>query len=154
MNCSRWRQITEDAYLATGAANYIIGCMPVYKRAVLWVGGIHGDKILGMQQVARAAASGHYLRPYAKLLLALAALREKQPDLARMEFSELTAEFPQNPLFASELAKITPTASAAPPSSMHLSCRGRLCSLRTLLRLQSKNSQAANAETKRAGQES
>ena len=108
---------TEDAYLAVGAANYIIGCMPVYKRAVLWMGGIHGDKALGMQQVARAAASGHYLRPYAKLLLALAALREKNPDLARMEFSELSAEFPDNPLFAGELAKITPIVIGAPSSS-------------------------------------
>ncbi len=108
---------TEDAYLAVGAANYIIGCMPVYKRAVLWMGGIHGDKALGMQQVARAADSGHYLRPYAKLLLALAALREKNPDLARMEFSELSAEFPGNPLFASELAKITPTVRGGPSSS-------------------------------------
>ena len=108
---------TEDAYLAVGAANYIIGCMPVYKRAVLWMGGIHGDKVLGMQQVARAAASGHYLRPYAKLLLALAALREKNPGLARMEFSELAAEFPDNPLFASELAKIAPIVNSAPSSS-------------------------------------
>jgi hypothetical protein len=108
---------TEDAYLAVGAANYIIGCMPVYKRAVLWMGGIHGDKALGMQQVARAAANGHYLRPYAKLLLALAALREKNPELARKEFSDLAAEFPDNPLFASELAKIAPIASSAPSST-------------------------------------
>lgn len=108
---------TEDAYLAVGAANYIIGCMPIYKRAFLWMGGIHGDKVLGMQQVARAAADGHYLRPYAKLLLALAALREKNPELARMEFSQLSAEFPDNPLFASELAKITPVANGVPSSS-------------------------------------
>jgi hypothetical protein len=109
---------TEDAYLAVGAANYIIGCMPGYKRAVLWMGGIHGDKNLGMQQVARAAASGHYLRPYAKLLLALAALREKNPDLARTEFSELSTEFPDNPLFARELAKIPPIVNGAPSSSV------------------------------------
>ncbi len=57
---------TDDAYLALGASNYIIGCMPVYKRAFLWVGGIHGDKVLGMQQLRIAAANGHYLRAYAK----------------------------------------------------------------------------------------
>ena len=108
---------TEDAYLALGAANYIIGCMPGYKRAVLWLGGVHGDKILGMQQVAWAASHGHYLRPYAKLLLALAALREQNPSLARSEFSELAAEFPTNPLFAMELAKTTPVLTRDPASN-------------------------------------
>ena len=101
---------TDDAYVALGVANYIIGCMPGYKRAVLWVGGVHGDKALGMQQVARAASSEHarYLRPFARLMLALAAMREKNPDLARLNLRQLVEEFPENPLFASELAKITP----------------------------------------------
>ena len=101
---------TDDAYLALGVANYVIGCLPAYKRAVLWMGGVHGDKMLGMQQVARAAASEHarYLRPFARLMLALAALREKDPDLARQQLQELTMEFPENPLFAKELAKVTP----------------------------------------------
>ena len=101
---------TDDAYLALGVANYIIGCLPAYKRAVLWMGGVHGDKMLGMQQVARAAASenARYLRPFARLMLALAALREKDPDLARQQLQELTMEFPENPLFAKELAKVTP----------------------------------------------
>jgi hypothetical protein len=101
---------TDDAYVALGVANYIIGCMPGYKRAVLWVGGVHGDKVLGMQQVARAASSEHsrYLGPFARLMLALAAMREKNPDLARLNLGKLVAEFPENPLFASELAKITP----------------------------------------------
>jgi hypothetical protein len=107
---------TEDAYLALGAANYIVGRMPLYKRAFLWVGGVHGDKTLGMQQLQRAASSGHYLRPYAKLLLALAALKEKNPSLARAEFAELVAEFPDNPLFTNELAKITPAVSRVPSS--------------------------------------
>ena len=101
---------TDDAYLALGVANYIIGCLPAYKRAVLWVGGVHGDKVLGMQQVARAAASenARYLRPFARLMLALAALREKNPDLARQQLQALATEFPENPLFAKELAKVTP----------------------------------------------
>jgi len=72
--------------------------------------GVAPDKTLGMQQVARAAASEHarYLRPFARLMLALAALREKDPDLARLQLQELALEFPENPLFAKELAKITP----------------------------------------------
>lgn len=103
---------SADAYVALGTANYIIGCLPGYKRFFLRFGGIHGDKARGMQQIQMAATGGHYLRPYAKLLLALAALREKQIEVARTQLTELTAEFPQNPLFARELAKLPKPAAA------------------------------------------
>ena len=94
----------QDAYVALGAANYIIGCLPAYKRMFLWVGGVHGDRQRGMTQLEQAAQHGNYLRPFAKVLLALAALREKQLDLARLLFEDLHREFPENPVFASELA--------------------------------------------------
>jgi hypothetical protein len=95
-----------DAYLGLGAANYIIGSLPVHKRFFLWLGGIHRDKIGGMKQLGETASHGHFLRPFAKLFLALAELREKQIQPAREEFRQLAAEFPQNPLFQKELAKI------------------------------------------------
>ncbi|MGH9593856.1 MAG: hypothetical protein ACRD5L_12250, partial [Bryobacteraceae bacterium] len=103
-----------DAYVALGAANYILGCLPVYKRFVIWFGGFHGDRALGMRQLGLAAAGGHYLRPYAKLTLGLAAMREKQWELARTEFEQLAAEFPANRKFALELAKLStaPRATA------------------------------------------
>lgn len=94
----------QDAYVALGASNYIIGCLPSYKRAFLWFGGIHGDRARGMQQMQLAAEHGHYLKPFAKILLALAAEREHRLDLARKMLTELTTEFPSNPLFARELA--------------------------------------------------
>ena len=95
-----------DAYVALGAANYIMGCLPTYKRFLIRFGGFHGDRVLGMQQLGLTAANGHYLRPYAKLTLGLAAMREKQWGLARTEFEQLTVEFPANPKFARELAKV------------------------------------------------
>jgi hypothetical protein len=93
-----------DAYVALGAANYIIGCMPAYKRFVLWFGGIHGDRQVGMKQLQLAATRGHYLKPLAKTMLALAAEREGQFDLARSLFADLNGEFPTNPVFAHELS--------------------------------------------------
>jgi len=93
-----------DAYVALGAANYIIGCMPAYKRMLLWFGGIHGDRQAGMEQLQMAATRGHYLKPLAKTMLALAAEREHQFDLARSLFADLNGEFPANPVFAHELA--------------------------------------------------
>lgn len=105
-----------DAYLAIGAANYIIGCLPAYKRAFLRIGGVHGDRAAGMQQLAQAASRGHYLRPYAKLMLALAELRERNPSMAREHLAELVAEFPDNPLFAHELSKLSASPAQPHPS--------------------------------------
>ncbi len=94
----------QDAFVALGAANYIIGCLPAYKRGFLWLGGIHGDRQRGMNQLQQAALHGRYLQPFAKVMLALASLREKQPEQARLLFADLAREFPENPRFARELA--------------------------------------------------
>lgn len=102
----------QDAYLALGASNYVIGCMPSYKRFFLRIGGVHGDKIRGMQQMQMAAENGHYLKPFAKILLALGYEREHQNDRARVLLADLTAQFPENPLFAYELSLIAPAVSS------------------------------------------
>jgi hypothetical protein len=94
----------QDANVALGASNYVIGSMPAYKRAFLWFGGVHGDKQHGMDLMKMAADNGHYLQPFAKVLLALAYEREHQDDRARVLLSELAAQFPENPLFAREVA--------------------------------------------------
>jgi hypothetical protein len=93
----------QDAYVALGASNYIIGCMPSFKRAFLWFDGVHGDRIKGMQQMQLAADHGHYLQPFAKILLALACEREHQMDRARKLLTDLAAQFPANPLYAHEI---------------------------------------------------
>jgi hypothetical protein len=67
-----------DAYLCLGTANYIIGSLPGFKKLFLGFAGIHGYKKVGVQRLQMAADHGHYLRPFAKILLALAALREKR----------------------------------------------------------------------------
>jgi hypothetical protein len=105
-----------DAYLGLGTANYVIGSLPGIKKFFLGLAGIHGNKKLGIQQLEIAADHGRYLRPFAKILLAMVALREKKPELARAQLKELVAEFPENPLFASELAKLEASpATAIPP---------------------------------------
>lgn len=95
-----------DAYLTLGAANYIIGSLPGFKRFFLKFNGITGDKNGGIKQLEIAAARGRYLRPFAKIILAMAALSEKKISLARFQLKELVAEFPLNPFFAQELAEL------------------------------------------------
>ncbi len=96
----------QDAYLALGASNYVIGSLPGYKRLFLKMGGVHGDRARGMRQMQMAADHGHYLKPFAKILLALGCEREHQVDRARVLLADLTVQFPENPLFAHELALI------------------------------------------------
>jgi len=105
-----------DAYVALGSANYIVGSLSVGFRAMLWFGGIHGDKKLGMEQVGKTVEGGRYLKPFAKIMLALAARREKQNPVALKLLRELVEEFPESPLYSAELAK----ALGRPiPAEMH-----------------------------------
>jgi len=94
-----------DAYVAPGVAFYVIGSLPTSARFLLWFGGIHGDKQLGMSQVQKTADKGHYLKPFAKILLALSARREKMNEVAQKNLKELTEEFPGNPVYEAEYAK-------------------------------------------------
>ena len=110
------RPDAADAYIALGSANYIIGSLSVGFRAMLWFGGIHGDKKLGMDQVAKTVEGGLYLKPFAKIMLALAARREKQNKLAQKLLHELAEEFPESPLYPIEYAK---TMGQPVPSSVH-----------------------------------
>ena len=96
----------QDANVALGMSNYVIGSLPSYKRAFLWFGGLHGDKQRGMDQMGSAAEHGHYLQPFAKVMLALAFEREHKPAQARELLAELAVEFPRNTVFARELALV------------------------------------------------
>jgi hypothetical protein len=94
-----------DIYVAPGIAYYVIGSLSSSARFVLWFGGIHGDKQLGMSQVQKTADNGNYLKPFAQILLALSARREKQDELAQKNLKELTEEFPGNSTYEAEYAK-------------------------------------------------
>lgn len=96
----------QDANVALGMSNYVIGSLPSYKRAFLWFGGLHGDKQRGMDQMGSAAEHGHYLQPFAKVMLALAYEREHKPARARELLAQLAVEFPRNTVFARELSLV------------------------------------------------
>ncbi len=95
----------NDAYVALGSANYIIGSLSGGTRFMLWFGGIHGDKKLGMAQLGKTIDGGRYLQPFAKILLALAARREKQDVVAQKLLRELSEDYPESSLYTAEYAK-------------------------------------------------
>jgi len=104
-----------DAYVALGCANYIIGSLPGSARFMLWFGGIHGDKRLGMEQVQKTVDGGRYLKPFAQILLALCARREKQDALAQKLLKDLTKNSPA--ILSTWQNTRKPSAVPSPPPS-------------------------------------
>jgi len=95
-----------DAYIATGIGKYIIGSMAAPIRWMLRIGGFQGDKNAGIEELKLTAQKGTYLAPFARILLAIAYVREKDKPKAREVLSSLRDEFPNNPLFAREISRL------------------------------------------------
>jgi hypothetical protein len=95
-----------DAYLAVGMENYILGLRPAPVRWILQMAGGETDRALGEHDLELTASQGHYLAPLARLLLAVAALRDQDKAKARRLLTSLAQEFPGNPLYAAQLHKI------------------------------------------------
>jgi hypothetical protein len=96
----------DDAYLALGAENYLVSIKPVLVRWIARLSGARDDRERGLQQLRLAAQHGRFLKPFAKLLLAVAALRDHDRGMARMLLAELQQEFPRNPLYSDELSRL------------------------------------------------
>jgi hypothetical protein len=88
-----------DALLAVGVENYLTGIKPAPVRWMLSLGGIDPDKEQGIRELEETAAHGDLLKPFAKLLLAVAALRDKQNMKGCDLLEQLAATYPENPLY-------------------------------------------------------
>ncbi len=95
-----------DALLATGFSKYIIGSMSAPVRWILKMGGLPADKQGGISDLQTTAAHGHYLAPFARILLAIAYVREKDKTRALEMLGGLQREFPGNTLFTREIAHL------------------------------------------------
>lgn len=95
-----------DALLATGMSKYVIGSMAAPVRWVLRMGGLPADKQGGIADLQTTADHGHYLAPFARILLSIAYVREKDKTRAIQLLAGLQKEFPRNSLFAREIAHL------------------------------------------------
>ncbi len=95
-----------DAYLAVGVENYMLSLKAAPIRWFLQLNGAETDRDRGIQNLRLTAEKGNYLSPYARLLLAVAALRNKDKTQAREILSKLVTEFPHNRLYSEELARL------------------------------------------------
>jgi len=95
-----------DGLLATGFSKYVIGSMAAPVRWILRIGGLTADKPGGIADLQITAERGHYLAPFARILLSIAYVREKDKPRALQMLAGLRLEFPGNTLFAREIAHL------------------------------------------------
>src|ERR1700716_268895 len=72
----------SDALVATGFSKYIVGSMNAPVRWLLRMGGLPGDKQAGIADLQKTAQHGRYLAPFARILLAIAYVRDKNKTRA------------------------------------------------------------------------
>jgi len=95
-----------DAFLASGVENYMLSLKPATIRFFLGLTGSNTNKQEGIRLLHVTAEKGHYLAPFARMMLAVAALRDNQPQVARGILVALSKEFPRNSLYQREIERI------------------------------------------------
>jgi hypothetical protein len=95
-----------DAYLAIGIENYILSQKPMPVRWLLRAYGSETDATRGIENVRLCIEHGFYMKPFARLMLAVAAMREKNFNQAREILHALAKEFPRNPLYAEQAGRL------------------------------------------------
>lgn len=98
-----------DAYAGVGLYNYFVDTLPtIVKMLGFFIGLPSGNRVLGLEQLQKAAQHGEYTRPEAKFYLAKDYTRrnEMQYGKSLQLFKELAAEFPQNPFWKLMVASI------------------------------------------------
>jgi hypothetical protein len=97
-----------DAWIAVGTENYMLSVKPAPMRFFLRLAGGETDRAVGLAKLRLTAAKGHYLAPFARLMLAVAALRDNDSRTARGILNDLARQYPHNPLYVQELAHLQP----------------------------------------------
>ena len=97
-----------DAYLTTAISEYLLGSVPFFVKWFVKLEQVKGSKEIATKHLQVVAKNGRYFGPFARILMAVVALREKRVTDARLWLEGLVKEFPQNTLLRSELDKITP----------------------------------------------
>jgi hypothetical protein len=95
-----------DAYLAPGVENYMLSLKWAPIRFLLGLTGSATNKNEGLRLLRLTAEKGHYLAPFARMMLAVAALRDDHPQEAKNILIALSKEYPRNSLYQREIARI------------------------------------------------
>ena len=91
-----------DAYAGIGLYNYFVDTLPTIVKMLRFLIGLPGgNRALGLEQMAKAAASGEFTRAEAQFYLAKDYTRHNEMQFAKALdlFRQLAAEYPKNPFW-------------------------------------------------------
>jgi hypothetical protein len=95
-----------DAHHAMGVLEYINSRVPFFVRWFVRFKGVKGSEARAIEHLEIVVRQGRYYGPFARILLAVLHLRADRFTEARTLLSGLAREFPENPLFPKEIARI------------------------------------------------
>jgi hypothetical protein len=95
-----------DAYITAGISEYMVGSLPFFIRWFVRFDNVQGSKEQGVKNLELVVREGHYFKPFAKILLGIIDLREKRPRETERLLESLSRDYPSNPLFRKELARM------------------------------------------------
>ncbi|MDQ2833243.1 MAG: hypothetical protein M3Y50_05730 [Acidobacteriota bacterium] len=95
-----------DANLAVGIENYMLSLKAAPIRWFLGMTGAGTNKAEGVRLLKLTAERGHYLAPFARLMLAVGELRDGRTAEGKAILVGLSQEFPQNTLYQRQIARL------------------------------------------------
>ena len=95
-----------DAKLVVGTHNYVVGNLPWSVKVAAAIAGLSGSKDKGLTYLREVAKSDGENSVDAKVVLTLFLRREHHYDEAMGYMQDLTAKFPKNHLFPTEIANL------------------------------------------------
>jgi len=103
-----------DAKMVVGTHNYVVGNLPWSVKVAAAIAGLNGSKEKGLTYLREVAKSKGENSADAKVVLTLFLRREHQYDEALGYMRELTAKYPRNHLFPTEVANLQRAAGYLP----------------------------------------
>ena len=95
-----------DANLAVGIENYMLSLKAAPIRWFLGMAGAGTNKAEGVRLLKLTAERGHYLAPFARLMLAVGELRDGRTQSGKQILIGLSQEFPKNTLYQRQIARL------------------------------------------------
>ena len=103
-----------DAKMVVGTHNYVIGRLPWSVKVAAAIAGLSGSAEKGLEYLREVAKSDGENSVDAKVVLTLFLRREHQYDEALGYMNELSAKYPRNHLFLTEVANLQRAAGHLP----------------------------------------
>jgi tetratricopeptide (TPR) repeat protein len=105
-----------DAKMVVGTHNYVVGNLPWSVKVAAAIAGLSGSKEKGLAYLRDVAKSDGENAVDAKVVLTLFLRREHEYDEALGYMNELSARYPRNHLFLTEVANLERSAGRLPES--------------------------------------